>query len=529
MLSGAGPYTIPGAVERTAAGHADRAALCAGDREVSYAELVAAVRDTARAVIEAGVGAGERVVIWAPNSIDWAVASLAVLYAGAVVVPVNTRYTAAEAADVMVRSRCRLVFAEGAFLGRSLAAEASGGAGEAPVVSLGASAAGTTSVEDFVGAAGAGTASHLGRRLDDLRPGDISHVQFTSGTTGRSKGAMLRHDAMVRTTAEWARVVGLGPEDRYPIVSPFSHIGGHKTGLLATITAGATAFPFPTLDTTALADTIEAHSVTVLQGPPTMFHALIGEARRSGAGRFGSLRVAITGAAAIPPALVRDLLDVLGIESVFTAYGLSEATGVCTITRAGDPVELIAGTSGRPIPGVEVGIIGGDGTLLAEGEAGEIVVRGGSLMAGYLDDPEATAAAFQDGWLRTGDIGWIGADGYLRIVDRLKDMIIVGGFNVYPAEVEAILLGHGDVDQVAVVGIADERLGEVAAAFVVPVAGRQPSPDELARFCRGQLANFKVPRHVWLVESLPLNAAGKVDKPDLRHSAEGNLAAAPRQ
>jgi acyl-CoA synthetase (AMP-forming)/AMP-acid ligase II len=278
-----------------------------------------------------------------------------------------------------------------------------------------------------------------------------------------------------------------------------------------------------------LARTIEDHGVTVLQGPPTMFHVLIGEARRSDPGRFHSLRVAITGAAAIPPDLVRDLTAVLGVRSVFTAYGLSESTGVCTITRAGDPVDVIAETSGRPIPGVEVRTIGPDGRFLAEGEQGEIVVRGGSVMAGYLDDPEATAEAVRDGWLRTGDVGWVGGDGNLRIVDRLKDMVIVGGFNVYPAEVEAVLRAHPDVDQVAVVGVPDDRLGEVPAAFVVPAAGGEPSGEALLELCRARLANFKCPRHIWLVEGLPVNAAGKVDKPELRAAASDRLAPEARR
>jgi acyl-CoA synthetase (AMP-forming)/AMP-acid ligase II len=272
-----------------------------------------------------------------------------------------------------------------------------------------------------------------------------------------------------------------------------------------------------------LVDTIEADRVTVLQGPPTMFHALIAQARQSDPGRFRSLRVAITGAATIPPALIRDLSEVLGVRSVFAAYGLSESTGVCTITRAGDPIDAIAETSGRPIPGVEVRTVDPDGRLLAAGEQGEIVVRGFNVMAGYLDDDEATALAVRNGWLHTGDVGWVGQDGRLRIVDRLNDMVIVGGFNVYPAEVEEVLLQHPAIEQVAVIGVPDDRMGEVPAAFVVPARGREPGADEVADFGRARLANFKVPRHVWLVESLPLNAAGKVHKPELRASAKGRL------
>jgi acyl-CoA synthetase (AMP-forming)/AMP-acid ligase II len=512
--------TIPGVVERAACEHAGRAALRQGGATLRYEDLLESVRCAATAIIAAGVRSGQAVALWAPNSIDWAVTSLGALFAGAVVVPLNTRYTAVEAAEIIDRSDCRLVFAEGAFLGRSLAGEAAALPGHRLVVSLGAERVeGATALADFE----ASPSRELDRRLGSLRPADISHIAFTSGTTGRPKGAMLRHDAMVRTTIEWSRVVGLDAGDRYPIVSPFSHIGGHKTGLLATITAGATAFPFPTLDIGQLTETIDTDAITFLQGPPTMFHALVTAARTSPVRRFASVRVGVTGAATIPSSLIRELFDVVGIQSVFTAYGLSESTGVCTITRAGDPVETIAETSGRPIPGVEVRTANPDGSWLATGEQGEIVVRGMNLMAGYLDDPAATALAVRDGWLYTGDIGWIGEDGCLRIVDRVKDMVIVGGFNVYPAEVERVLLEHPDVSQAAVVGVPDHRLGEVPVAFVIATKDHQSTADDLVRFCRTRLANFKTPRHVWFVDTFPTNAAGKVVKAELRESAGHRL------
>ena len=416
--------------------------LCEGDGEVSYQALLDSVRDVAAGVIEAGVQTGEAVAIWAPNSIEWAVVSLGALFAGAVVVPLNTRYTAVEAAEIIDRSSCRLVFVAGAFLGRSLTDELAALPGDLRVVSLGPGprTAGTP-LAAFAESASS-RSGELDRRLGALQPADISHIAYTSGTTGRPKGAMLRHDAMVRTTLEWCGVTGLRAGDRYPIVSPLSHIGGHKTGLLATITAGATAFPFATLDIAQLVGAIEDHGFTFLQGPPTMFHALVAAARSAAGHDFASLRVGVTGAATIPPSLIRELLDVVGIQAVFTAYGLSESTGVCTITSAADPVEIVAETSGRPIPGVEVRTVDPEGRTLATGEQGEIAVRGINVMAGYLDDPAATALAVRDGWLYTGDIGWIGDDGCLRIVDRLKDMVIVGGFNVYPAEIERVLLEH---------------------------------------------------------------------------------------
>jgi acyl-CoA synthetase (AMP-forming)/AMP-acid ligase II len=325
---------------------------------------------------------------------------------------------------------------------------------------------------------------------------------------------------MVQTTADWVGFVALRAADRYPVIAPFSHIGGHKTGLLASVTVGCAARPIATLDLDRLVETIDGGAVTVLQGPPTLFHGLVARARE-GQRRFSTLRVAVTGAAVIAPELIRDMIDLLGVENVFTSYGLSESTGVCTITRAGDPVEVIAETSGRPIPGIEVDIVDEQGRQLPSGGQGEIVVRGFNVMAGYLDDPEATRAAIRTGWLHTGDIGWIGDDGALRIVDRLKDMIIVGGFNAYPAEIERALLEHPDVDQAAVVGLPDERLGEVPAAFVVRRNHCDLPVDALHAFCRERLANFKRPRVFCFVDALPVNAAGKVAKADLRARAAG--------
>jgi acyl-CoA synthetase (AMP-forming)/AMP-acid ligase II len=218
------------------------------------------------------------------------------------------------------------------------------------------------------------------------------------------------------------------------------------------------------------------------------------------------------------------MYSVLGLELVVTAYGLTEATGVCTMTRAGDPVAVVAETSGRPIPGVDVQIVDASGEPLAAGERGEIAVRGIGMMRGYLDDPEATDATMRGEWLATGDVGWVGPDGNLRIVDRLKDMVLVGGLNVYPAEVERVLLEHGAVSQAAVVGLPDARMGEVPGAFVVPAPGAVLDVASLVDFLGERLAKFKVPRTVWVVDHLPLNAAGKVAKGELRAEAANRLA-----
>jgi len=513
--------TIPGVVERAAASHAERPALVGEVGTVPFDELLELVRVAAGALIEAGVGAGDRVALWAPNSSEWAIASLAVLFAGGSVVPVNTRYTAVEAAELVNRAACRVVLAEGELGGRSLAREAAALPGLLTVVALGATLPGLASWAEFGGAAQ--SSAELDRRLAALTPGDVSHVQYTSGTTGAPKGAMLRHGAMVETTARWAEVVGLRAGDCYPVVSPFSHIGGHKTGLLACLVAGATTIPVASFDPARFERIVAEHAVTVVQGPPTLFHALI-ERATEGADALGTMRVGVTGAAVIPPTLVRAMLDVLGLQLVVTAYGLTETTGVCTMTRPGDPIDVVAETSGRPIEGVDVQIVDESGAPLPTGSRGEIAVRGIGLMGGYLDDPAASVATMRGEWLATGDVGWIGEDGNLRIVDRLKDMVVVGGFNMYPAEVERVLLEHAAVSQAAVIGLPDARMGEVPGAFVVPAQGAEVDVEALVGYLGERLAKFKVPRTVWVVDRLPMNAAGKVAKAELRSDAATRLA-----
>jgi acyl-CoA synthetase (AMP-forming)/AMP-acid ligase II len=509
--------TIPGVVERSAAQYAGQPALVGEGTTITYDELLGQVREGAGALIGAGVAAGDRVALWAPNTTEWAVASLAILFTGATVVPVNTRYTAVEAADLVARAGCRVILAEGALQGRSLALQASGMTGASLVVSLGPRVLPRIdSWSAFVGASSAG--AEVERRLAALTPADVSHVQYTSGTTGLPKGAMLRHGAMVETTARWGDVVGLTIGDHYPVVSPFSHISGHKTGLLACLLAGATAFPLANFDPDIFAGVVADRGVTVVQGPPTLFHTLV-ERARDGADGLDTLRVGVTGAAVIPPTLVRDMRDVLGLEVVVTAYGLTETTGVCTMTRPEDPAKVVAETSGRPIAGVDVRIVDEAGDPVPPGERGEILVGGIGIMKGYLDDAAATSEVVRDGWLATGDVGWVGEDGNLRIVDRIKDMVVVGGFNVYPAEVERVLLEHVAVSQAAVIGLPDERMGEVPGAFVVPTPGGVIDVPSLVAFLGERLAKFKVPRSVWVVDRLPLNAVGKVAKAELRSNA----------
>ena len=360
--------------------------------------------------------------------------------------------------------------------------------------------------------------SETARRADAVGPDDTSDLIFTSGTTGYPKGAATTHAQSLRTFGTWSSVVGLGAGDRYLIVNPFFHTFGYKAGILACLMAGATVVPEAVFDAGAAMERIAAERISVLPGPPTLYQTLLQDPRRSEYD-LSSLRLGVTGAAVVPVELVKAMGDELGFTTVLTAYGLTESCGTVTMCRRSDPPEIVANTSGRAIPGLEVRAVV-DGRPVPTGEPGEIVVRGYTVMSGYWGNDEATAEAIDDGgWLHTGDIAVMDEAGNVTITDRLKDMYVVGGFNAYPAEIEALLRHHEGVAAVAVVGVPDERMGEVGCAYVVPA---QPGsdPDELGRsilsWSRGTMANYKVPRGVVLVDALPVNASGKVLKRELR-------------
>jgi acyl-CoA synthetase (AMP-forming)/AMP-acid ligase II len=279
--------------------------------------------------------------------------------------------------------------------------------------------------------------------------------------------------------------------------------------------AGATVYPLATLDVAKLAALVSEHRITVLPGPPAIFQTLLATDLKGA--DLSSIRLSVTGAASIPPALIERMRKDLGIANVLTGYGLTESSGVVSISMADDPPEIVARTCGRPIEGVEVRIVRADGVDAGPDEEGELIVRGYNVMAGYFEDPEATAAAIdKDGWLHTGDVGRFDEAGRLMITDRLKDMYISGGFNCYPAEIEKVLQRHPDVALAAVIGVPDERLGEVGKAFVVPAAGRTPTPEALLAWGRDNMANYKAPRILEVVSSLPMNASGKVRKFELK-------------
>jgi acyl-CoA synthetase (AMP-forming)/AMP-acid ligase II len=471
--------TIPQMVLSAGDRFGDTEAVVDGPLRLTFNELTDRIRCAAGAFAAAGIAKGDRAAIWAPNSAEWIIAAFGLLTAGGVLVPVNTRFKADEAADIIGRSGAKAVLVEKGFLGLDHAAPAG-----VPVIDL---------KSDFLS-----SGSPFERAVSG---DDVADIVYTSGTTGRPKGVMMNHIQTLRLYAEWCDLADLREGDRYLIVNPFFHTFGYKAGCITSLIRGATILPVSVFDVDRVLDMVEREKVTMLPGPPTLYHSLLAA---QGERDLSSLRAAVTGAADIPVELIRRVRSELPFESIMTGYGLTEA-GTVTASRTGDSFEDIATTVGTACDGIEVRIA----------DDGEVLVRGYSVMQGYLDDPAATAEAVDDdGWLHTGDLGSQDGAGRLRIVGRKKDMFIVGGFNAYPAEIEGFLLEHPAVAQAAVLGVPDERLGQVCSAFVVrkdPVTS-----EEIIAWSRERMAGFKVPRFVTFVDELPLNATGKVMKDQLR-------------
>lgn len=522
--------TIPHLVRAAAERYGPLEAVVEGRTRLTYAQLGERIERAAAACIASGVAAGDRVAVWAPNTLDWIVSALGAVTAGAVLVPVNTRFKGAEAADLLRRTRAKLLFITGTFLGTSYVASLrratreGSGTGPLPglplleqVVVLADDAPDAFATwGDFLATGSGVSAATVRARADALRPDAPSDIIFTSGTTGHPKGAVISHAQTLRAYDTWSELAGLQEGDRYLIVNPFFHTFGYKAGIIACLLRGATMIPQPVFSAeTALAH-IAAERISVLPGPPTLHQQLLDHPARA---RYdlSALRLVVTGAAAVPLELIERLRSELRVATVLTAYGLSESSGIVTMCRRGDPPEVVATTSGRALPGTEVRVVDADGRNAGPGEAGEVLVRGYHVMSGYFEDADGTAQALTpDGWLRTGDVGVLDADGNLRITDRVKDMFIVGGFNAYPAEIEQLLGRHPDITDIAVIGIPDPRLGEVGKAYAVRRARSALTADDLIAWSRREMANYKVPREVEFVTELPRNASGKVLKARLR-------------
>jgi len=513
--------TVPALLRRRAAAQPSDEAVVQGAVRWTYADLLAHVRTAAGAFLRLGVRPGDRVAIWAPNSERWVAASLALQYVGVTVVPVNTRYKGDEARELIARTDAVGLLTESGFLGLDYAGMLDRDHHPLPalrtLVELGdAPTPGATRWSELMSQGDAAACADADRLADEVGPDTVSAIIFTSGTTGRPKGAMLGQGQLLTVFGAYAAGLGVGPGDRALAANPFFHTFGYAAGILTCLIAGATLYPMAAFDPAQVLDVIESERLTWLPGPPTIYPMLMDSPARRGRDT-SSLRLAVTGASVVPGELIRRMRSDLGFREVLTAYGLTESSGAVTMCSLSDPDDKVEQTSGRPLPGVHVAIRDVDGRALPAGESGEVCVHGPNVMLGYLDDPASTDEAIDArGWLRTGDVGFLDADGYLHITDRIKDMFIVGGFNAYPAEIERILTQHPAVSQAAVIGVPDPRLGEVGRAYVIPRLDAALSAEELIAWAREQMANYKVPREVVITDDLPRNGAGKISKLDLK-------------
>lgn len=492
--------TTWGLVQIAAERHGDTVAIEDGETVLRYDQLPDEVERAAGGLAALGIGAGDRVAIWAPNCWEWIVAALAIHRVGACLVPINTRYKGAEARYIVDKSGCTAIFTVDGFLGLDFLAMLE--RPDLPTVVFR-----TPSWDAFL--------DNPAPIAAGPEPDSLSDILFTSGTTGKPKGVMTTHAQSLRAYRDWADVVGLEARDRYLVVAPFFHCFGYKAGWLAALMCGSTVLPQPVFDVDAVLKRIPEDRVSMLPGPPALYQTLL--MRDLSGVDLSSLRLAVTGAASIPVKLIHQMRDELGFETVITGYGLTEACGIATMCRYDDDPETIATRSGRAIPDVDVKVVDTDGNALPAGQPGHVLVRGYNVMKGYFDEPAATEQTVVDGWLHTGDVGVLDERGYIRITDRIKDMFICGGFNAYPAEIEEALLDHPAVAEVAVIGIPDARLGEVGMAWVVKTG--ELGERELIDWARERLANFKVPRRVAFLDALPRNASAKVMKFELRERA----------
>jgi acyl-CoA synthetase (AMP-forming)/AMP-acid ligase II len=518
---------VPAAVFAKAAQIPEHIAVVDGSERISYAALAERVGDTARALLAAGIEPGDRVALWAPNSARWIVAALAVQSVGAAFVPINTRYKPAEAAYPLSFTRAKLLFVANGFMGLDgdavvpLAAQSDDHAIQ--VVDIHASDHGAASWASFLAAGQSVPESRWRAILGEVGADDVCDIMFTSGSSGRPKAVPHQHGPTLRQTRNTISENGNTADDRYLIVNPFFHVFGYTGGWLPALLVGATVYPVPTFDVDAVLQLIESERITYFPGPPTIFHSLL-EHPRLREFDVSSLRLSLTGAADVPVELIQRMLDELTFERVIQAYGMTEC-GTATYTPPEADAETVAATIGVACDGLEVRVVDSSNQPLPPEEPGEIVVRGYAVMTGYLDNPQANAAAIDaEGWLHTGDRGVCDARGYFRILGRIGDMIIVGGFNVYPAEVEELLRQHPDIESAAVIGVPDRRMGEVVCAYIIaaqdPQGGRcQIEPSDVIAWCRERIANFKVPRYISMLDVFPLTGSNKVSKVELRKLA----------
>jgi fatty-acyl-CoA synthase len=518
--------TIGANLERTVARFGDREALVSfhQDRRYSWTELNGAVDELARGLLAAGLVKADRVGIWSPNCAEWTLVQYATAKLGVILVNINPAYRTSELEYALRQSGCRMLIAAPAFKTsdyRAMVAEVRDGLDALERVVF-------LDGEDWdgllAGAAGV-DAEQLCSRSASLSPSDPINIQYTSGTTGFPKGATLTHRNILNNGFFVGEGVGYTEADRVCIPVPFYHCFGMVMGNLACSSHGATmVIPAPAFDPSATLAAVAAERCTSLYGVPTMFIAMLGvpDFERYD---LDSLRTGIMAGSPCPVEVMKRVIERMHMSEVGICYGMTETSPVSTQTAVDDPVEKRVGTVGRVGPHLEVRIADPEsGDTVARGETGELCTRGYSVMTGYWEDPEKTAEAIdRDEWMHTGDLATMDDEGYVNIVGRIKDLVIRGGENVYPREVEEFLYTHPDIGDVQVIGVPDERYGEELMAWVIPRPGALVAEDGVREFCRGKIAHYKIPRYVKFVDAFPMTVTGKVQKFKMREQAIDEL------
>src|SRR5918997_1565204 len=531
--------TVGGLLDLVYERRPDDEALVYADRDLryTYREFREAVEGCARALMALGLEKGDHVAVWGQNVPEWVTLQFATGKIGAVLVTVNPAYRSRELKYVLEQSDAAALFLtcgpkDADFLEVLLSAvpgmsDAAGGPGFSPGVSFlqhvgvvggGGGGGPVMGFEEFL--AGAVGAEEVRGRQAELSAGEVINMQYTSGTTGFPKGVQLTHTNIVKNAFYIGECMRLGPEDRVCIPVPFFHCFGCVLGTLNTVTHEGTMVPVETFDPESVLKAVHEERCTAVLGVPTMF---IAELDHPNFGRYdtSSLRTGIMAGSPCPMEVMKKVVDVMGASEITIAYGQTESSPVITQTRTEDPLEIRVSTVGRALPDVEVRIVGlvGEGDCEL-GEQGELWTRGYHVMKGYYKMDDKTEEVLDgDGWLHTGDLAMMDEDGYVRITGRAKDMIIRGGENVYPREVEEFLYTHPDISEVQVYGVPDEKYGEQVAAAIKKRQGSVITEEDVREYCRENIARYKVPHYVDFVEDYPMTASGKIQKYKLREAA----------
>ncbi|MFO1401390.1 MAG: AMP-binding protein [Steroidobacteraceae bacterium] len=536
--------TLDGALRAAVAAGPERTALIARHQGVrlSYAELDAAVEAVAAGLIRHGLQPGDRLGIWSPNNAEWVVTMFAAARAGLVLVNLNPAYRITEIEGALRQSGCRALLIVPAFRGsdytailRTLMPELDGAAPGALhsarlpelrlLVQIGADAIpGFMRYAELTRPASAAERAALAELGHGLDPDAPFNIQFTSGTTGTPKGATLSHFSLVNNGFFVGERMRFTPADVVCIPVPLFHCFGMVLGVLAAVTHGAcSVLSGDYFEPGSVLEAVAAERCTALYGVPTMFIAVLGDPRFA-ATDVRSLRTGIMAGAPCPVAVMRRVVDELHMPEVTICYGMTETSPVSFQSFTDDPLEQRVGSVGRVHPHLQVKLVDADGIVVPRGAPGELCTRGYSVMRGYWGDEERTRAVLDAaGWMHTGDLAEIDAEGYCRIVGRVKDMIIRGGENISPREIEEYLYRHPAVLDVAVVGIPDERFGEEVCACILLKAGASATAEGIRDFCREQIAHYKIPRHVRFLREFPLTVTGKIQKYLLREQMRREL------